>query len=482
MSQRTRAVALLSASLLAVTGIGAITATSAQAAVGCKVDYAVTNQWSSGFGANVTLTNLGDSLDGWTIGWTYASGQKVTQSWNATVTQSGAVVTARSASYNGSLPKGAQTSFGFNGSWSGSNPVPTSFTVNGVTCTGTVTSTPTPTATRTPTPTPTATRTPTPTPTPTQTQTPTGSTPLAINGQLHVCGVNLCNQNNKPIQLRGVSTHGLQWFPACYNTTSLDVLANDWKADVLRIAMYVNEGGYTTNPAGFTSQVNNLVDQAEARGMYSIIDFHTLTPGDPNENLANAKTFFQNVATRNAAKKNVIYEIANEPNGVTWEQIRTYANQVIPVIKAADPDAVIIVGTRGWSSLGVSNGSSSAEIIANPIAFSNIMYTFHFYAASHLDNYRAEVRNAAGRLPLFVTEWGTTSATGGGSVDIASSTAWLDLLDSLKISHVNWTYSDANESSAVFKAGTCSGSNFGTSQLSTSGQFVRSRIVTADSF
>ena len=117
-----------------------------------------------------------------------------------------------------------------------------------------------------------------------------------------------------------------------------------------------------------------------------------------------------------------------------------------------------------------------------PIAFSNIMYTFHFYAASHLDNYRAEVRNAAGKLPLFVTEWGTTSATGGGSVDIASSTAWLDLLDSLKISHVNWTYSDANESSAVFKSGTCSGSNFGTSQLSTSGQFVRSRIVTPDSF
>ena len=109
---------------------------------------------------------------------------------------------------------------------------------------------------------------------------------------------------------------------------------------------------------------------------------------------------------------------------------------------------MIIVGTRGWSSLGVSNGSSSAEIVANPIAFSNIMYTFHFYAASHTDNYRNEVRNAASKLPIFVTEWGTTSATGGGNVDIASSTAWLDLLDSLKISYVNWTYSDANESSA----------------------------------
>ena len=473
MKLRTRAAALLSAALLTVTGISTIAATSAQAAAGCKVDYTITNQWGGGFGANVTITNLGDPLSSWNVGWTFAAGQKITQLWSGTVTQSGSAVSVRDAGYNGSLSTRGTASFGFNGSWSGSNPIPTQFTVNGVSCTGSATSTPTPTQTSTPTPTPTSTTTPPP---------PSGTTPLAINGQLRVCGVNLCNQYGKPIQLRGVSTHGLQWFSACYNTNSLDTLANDWKADVLRIAMYVNEGGYVTDPSGFTAKVNNLVDQAESRGMYSIIDFHTLTPGDPNANLANAKTFFQSVATRNAAKKNVIYEIANEPNGVSWDQIRTYANQVIPIIKAADPDAVIIVGTRGWSSLGVSNGSTSAEIVANPIAFSNIMYTFHFYAASHLDNYRNEVRNAATKLPIFVTEWGTTSATGGGNVDIGSSTTWLDLLDSLKISYVNWTYSDANESSAAFKSGTCSGSNYGTSQLSQSGQFVRSRIVTADNF
>ncbi|WP_136518160.1 MULTISPECIES: cellulase family glycosylhydrolase [Cellulomonas] len=473
MSQRTRAFALLAAALLATTGIGATAAPSAQAAAGCRVDYAVTNQWQGGFGANVTVTNLGDPLNGWTVGWTFASGQRITQAWNGTATQSGGTVTVRDAGWNGSVRTGGTASFGFNGSWSGSNPVPTQFTVNGVACTGSVTTTPTPTPTRTPTPTPTPTTTPPP---------PTGTTPVAVNGQLRVCGVNLCNQYGRPIQLRGISSHGLQWFPGCYNATSLDVLANDWKADVFRIAMYVNENGYVTDPPGFTARVNSLVDEAEKRGMYAIVDFHTLTPGDPNVNLENAKTFFRDVATRNAAKKNVIYEIANEPNGVTWEQIRTYANQVIPIIKAADPDAVILVGTRGWSSLGVSNGSSSAEIVANPLAFDNIMYTFHFYAASHLDNYRAEVRSAAQRLPLFVSEWGTTSATGGGTVDLASSTAWLDLLDSLKISHVNWTYSDANESSAAFRPGTCSGSSYGTSQLTQSGQFVRSRIMTPDSF
>ena len=90
----------------------------------------------------------------------------------------------------------------------------------------------------------------------------------------------------------------------------------------------------------------------------------------------------------------------------------------------------------------------------------NIMYAFHFYAASHKDNYRAEVSRAAATLPLFVTEFGTVSATGGGAVDTASSTAWLDLLDQLKISYANWTYSDAAEGSAAFKPGTCAGSTY----------------------
>ncbi|WP_047893778.1 glycoside hydrolase family 5 protein, partial [Micromonospora sp. RV43] len=320
------------------------------------------------------------------------------------------------------------------------------------------------------------------TPPPT-TPPPTGTTPVAINGQLQVCGVNLCNQYGRPIQLRGMSTHGLQWFANCYTDASLDVLANEWRSDLLRISMYVQEQGYETNPAGFTNQVNTLVDKAEARGMYALIDFHTLTPGDPMYNLDRAKTFFANVSARNAAKKNVIYEITNEPNGVSWSTIRNYAEQVIPVIRANDPDAVVIVGTRGWSSLGVSEGGNSDEIVNNPVRAQNIMYTFHFYAASHKDNYRNEVQRAASRLPLFVTEFGTVTYTGDGAVDTASSNAWLDLLDRLKISYANWTLSDAPEGSAVLRPGTCASGSFGgTSVLTESGAFMRERIRTADNF
>lgn len=340
----------------------------------------------------------------------------------------------------------------------GANPKPGAFTLNGVACTGSVGGEEPP-------------------------PDPGTGTPVGINGQLKVCGVYLCNQYNRPVQLRGMSTHGIQWFSRCYNNASLDALAKDWKSDLFRIAMYVQESGYETDPAGFTSRVNSLVDMAEARGMYALIDFHTLTPGDPNYNLERAKTFFASVAARNADKKNVIYEIANEPNGVSWAGIKSYAEQVIPVIRAADPDAVIIVGTRGWSSLGVSDGSNEAEVINNPVNASNIMYAFHFYAASHKDTYRAAVSRAATKLPLFVTEFGTVTYTGGGAVDRASSTAWLDLLDQLKIGYANWTYSDADEGSAAFKPGTCNGTDYSSSGVLTeSGALLKSRISTPDAF
>ncbi|MGB2568694.1 cellulose binding domain-containing protein [Micromonospora citrea] len=142
---------------LATTGGAALAVTGAQAAAsGCRVDYQVTNQWSGGFGANVTVTNLGDPINGWTLTWAYTAGQTVTQAWNATVTQSGSRVGATNVGYNGSLGTGAGTSFGFNGSWAGSNPAPTTFALNGVTCTG-APSTPAPTtpAPTTPAPTPT---------------------------------------------------------------------------------------------------------------------------------------------------------------------------------------------------------------------------------------------------------------------------------------------------------------------------------------
>jgi hypothetical protein len=136
-------------SVVAVAGLvaaGAAVAVSGQAvaAAGCSVNYAITSQWQNGFGANVTITNLGDPINGWTLTWSYAAGQQVTQAWNAVVSQSGGQTTARNMGYNAGIGTNANVAFGFNGSWSGSNPAPTSFTLNGTVCTGGVTPNPPP--------------------------------------------------------------------------------------------------------------------------------------------------------------------------------------------------------------------------------------------------------------------------------------------------------------------------------------------------
>lgn len=149
--RRTATAALTSAALVAMAGVGALLAAPAQAATGCKVEYRVTNQWPTGFGGDVVVTNLGDALSGWTLGWSFGAGQQITQAWGGTAAQSGATVTVGNASWNGSLSTGATAQVGFNATWSGSNPVPTSFTLNGVTCTGGTTNPTTPPPTSNPT-------------------------------------------------------------------------------------------------------------------------------------------------------------------------------------------------------------------------------------------------------------------------------------------------------------------------------------------
>ena len=101
----------------------------------CGVHYAVSSQWPGGFGVNVTINNTGSSaITSWSLSWTFANGQAITQLWNGNYTQSGASVTVTNASYNGTIAAGGNTSFGFNGSWSGNNSAPTSFKLNGLTC------------------------------------------------------------------------------------------------------------------------------------------------------------------------------------------------------------------------------------------------------------------------------------------------------------------------------------------------------------
>ncbi|WP_431913050.1 pectate lyase [Micromonospora carbonacea] len=189
--QRRKSLAVVTAAAAATLAAAGVVATAgvAQAAAGCRVSYVVGSQWPGGFSTTVTLTNVGDPITSWQLTWSFGAGQTVTQAWNATVTQSGSAVTATNASFNGNLATNASAAFGFNGTWNNSsNPTPTSFAVNGVTCTG-GTSPTTPGNPTTPPPT-----TPPPTTPPPTTPPPTGSWPtptgqVGVNGTIAVSGV-----------------------------------------------------------------------------------------------------------------------------------------------------------------------------------------------------------------------------------------------------------------------------------------------------
>lgn len=157
---------------------GFAVAVSAQAAAaGCRVSYAAPSQWQGGFTATVSVTNLGDTLNGWRLSWTFPSGQQVTTAWNATVTTAAGVTTATNVSYNAVVATGATASFGFNGSWTGTNTAPTVFALNGVTCTATTT----PATTQPPATTPATTQPPVTTPPPTSGWNPPANLVAALN-------------------------------------------------------------------------------------------------------------------------------------------------------------------------------------------------------------------------------------------------------------------------------------------------------------
>ena len=311
------------------------------------------------------------------------------------------------------------------------------------------------------------------------------ATPVSVNGRLHVTGLQLMNECGSPVQLRGVSTHGLQWFSSCLTDASLSFMQTGMGADIVRIAMYVDEGGYLNDPAGFTTQVDTLVDKIGALGMYALIDWHVLHPGDPNMHLADARTFWQHEATQHKGKNFVMYEICNEPNStsavtgvnltytVSWDVVKSYADDIIPKIRAIDPDAVIICGTPNYSKLG-------AAVVANQLSYPNVMYTFHFYAATHPLTNLTNYLGLTGALPIFCTEWAATASSGTGTLDLVTAASFIDAMGGNnpageKISWCSWSFADkpqASETSAMLLDYTCSGTVYDVSHLSPEGNFV----------
>ncbi len=289
-------------------------------------------------------------------------------------------------------------------------------------------------------------------------------------GALKVSGNQLVDSSGKAIQLHGVSTHGLAWFPQYVNDACFKQLRNEWNANVVRLAMYTKEyGGYCTggNKTNLRKLVKSGVRYATNNDLYAIVDWHILSDGNPNTHVNEAKEFFNDISSTFKGNNNVIYEICNEPNGGTsWDQIRSYAEKVIPVIRRNDPDAIIIVGTPTWSQ-------EVDKAAAKPLRYANVMYALHFYAATHKDDLRNRmVRAVKGGLPVFVTEFGICDASGNGAIDQSSANSWVTTMNSLGVSWCMWSLCNKAESASAIKSSCGASSGFKTGDLSTSGNWL----------
>ncbi len=305
-----------------------------------------------------------------------------------------------------------------------------------------------------------------------------GEIPFETHGKLSVKGTDIVDMNGDKYQLKGVSTHGITWFPDYVNKEAFETLRDDWGANLIRLAMYTDTGdSYGYCSGGDKDEILALVDKgvsaATELGMYVIVDWHILSDSDPNNHIDDAKEFFDKVSKKYAAQENVIYEICNEPNGGTqWSSVKSYAETIIPVIRANDKDALIIVGTPNWSQ--------DVDIASqDPITgYDNIMYAVHFYAATHKDDLRNKVKTALDNgLPVFVSEFSLCDASGNGGIDYDSSDEWFKLINENNLSYSSWSLCNKNETSALIKSDSTATGSFSDGDLSDTGKYVRDRIM-----
>ncbi|MCH5265152.1 MAG: glycoside hydrolase family 5 protein [Lachnospiraceae bacterium] len=291
------------------------------------------------------------------------------------------------------------------------------------------------------------------------------ATPVEKWGQLSVSGANIVNEAGKKVQLKGVSTHGIAWFPQYVNSSCFQSFRK-MGVNTIRLAFYSDpSAGYSES---LYSKVEEGVKAATDLGMYVIIDWHILSDGNPKTHQKQALKFFTHFAKKYGSQKNILYEICNEPNGnVTWQgDIRPYANKVIKRIRQYDENNIIIVGTPTWSQ--------DVDIAAQkPLKQKNIVYTLHFYAATHTDYIRQKLVTARKMgLPVLVSEFNICDASGNGQISKSSGTKWMKLLKKYKIGHVAWNVSNKAETSALIKSSCQKTGGFTKKNLSKTGRFI----------
>lgn len=282
------------------------------------------------------------------------------------------------------------------------------------------------------------------------------SQPVKDHGQLKVDNTKIIDKAGNSYLLRGMSLGWHNWWPRFYNTGTIEWLYKDWGCNAVRAALGVEpEGAFISDSIEGMNKIKAVVEAAIETGIYVIIDWHS-----HGINLEEAKAFFKYMAKTYGDYPNVIYEVFNEPVKQTWDEVKSYSIEIINTIREYDEDNIILIGSPHWDQ--------DIHIIADdPISeFKNVMYTVHFYAATH-DNWlrdRCDYAISKG-IPIFITECAGMEANGDGEIDINELDNWIYWMEKNQISWIFYAIADKDESCSALNPSAGSEGNWSENDL-----------------
>lgn len=295
------------------------------------------------------------------------------------------------------------------------------------------------------------------------------------NGKLSVNGRDLVNQFGEKVQLYGLSTHGIQWFSKVVNFDTICAIQENFGNNIIRFAMYTDENGYCDGSAAtkkmMLDTLHKGIEIATELGLYVIVDWHMVGAENPLDKnpltyLEEAKEFFAYISEYYKDYDNILYEIMNEPNGsTTWADCKKYANEIIPIIRK-NTDAVVLVGNPKWTA-------DLNSVMNDPlVGYTNIMYTYHFYAADHTSTTQVAKAYDSG-FPVFISEFGFMESSGDGNISETNGNKWKKVLDARNISYVAWNISNSKGSASIFKYNTSNLSDVSDENLKVWGVYLK---------
>ena len=464
MRRPPRTAALASAAVLVLAGgVALLPSVTASAATACAVGYSVTNQWSTGFQGNVVITNNSAATSTWTLTFDFPGTQKVTQGWSGKWSQSGASVTVVNESWNGVIATGGSVSAGFLADWSGSNPAPTAFKLNGVACN--TDASPSPTAT----------------PTTTPTATPTTTTPATTAPRLHVSGNKIVDASGAEHLLHGVNRSGTEFmcvqgygiFDGTVDDAAIAAMLT-WNIDTVRIPL--NEecwlGLSNINSAyGGTAYINAIKDYAtrlEAHGITPVLELHW-SHGQYTGNSAGCSdlyascqkpmpdteytpSFWTSVANTFKSDQSVVFDLFNEPYPDRATSTLTQAwtcwrdggtcpgigysvagmQTLVNAVRGTGAQNVILLGGLAYSNdLGQWLAYKPTDSTGNLAA---AVHVYNFNTCGSSSCWDSTLAPVLAQVPLVAGEIGENTC---GHAFIDQFMAWLDAHES---SYLGWTW------------------------------------------